>query len=97
MMSHQQFACRITPAAAETIYRISEQQDWTIGASVERARATLEEKCALEDQKSQLNILRAGNQIIHSLRLTLWGLVMPMWGLARKMVFSRGDWRDSYN
>src|SRR5215204_2743992 len=40
----EQFACRITPAAAETIYRISEQQDWTIGATVERALAALEEK-----------------------------------------------------
>ena len=40
----EQFACRITPAAAETIYRISEQQDWTIGATVERAIAALEEK-----------------------------------------------------
>jgi len=33
----EQFACRITPAAAATIYRISEEQDWTIGATVERA------------------------------------------------------------
>lgn len=40
----EQFACRITPAAAETIYRISEEQDWTIGATVERALAALEEK-----------------------------------------------------
>ena len=40
----EQFACRITPAAADTIYRISEQQDWTIGATVERALAALEEK-----------------------------------------------------
>ena len=40
----EQFACRITPAVADTIYRISEQQDWTIGATVERALAALEEK-----------------------------------------------------
>ena len=40
----EQFACRITPAAAETIYRISEEQDWTIGATVERALAALVEK-----------------------------------------------------
>ena len=40
----EQFACRITPAAADTIYRISEEQDWTIGATVERALAALEEK-----------------------------------------------------
>jgi hypothetical protein len=40
----EQFACRITPATAETIYRISEQQDWTIGATVERAVAALREK-----------------------------------------------------
>ena len=33
----EQFACRITPAAAATIYRISEEQDWTVGATVERA------------------------------------------------------------
>jgi hypothetical protein len=40
----EQFACRITPAAAERIYRISQEQDWTIGATVERALAALEEK-----------------------------------------------------
>jgi hypothetical protein len=40
----EQFACRITPAAAATIYRISEEQDWTVGATVERALAALVEK-----------------------------------------------------
>jgi hypothetical protein len=40
----EQFACRITPAAAERFYRISQEQDWTVGATVERALAALEEK-----------------------------------------------------
>jgi hypothetical protein len=39
-----QFACRITPAAAERFYQIAQERDWSIGATVERALAALEEK-----------------------------------------------------
>ena len=37
-----QFACRITPEAAETFYRIADERGWTVGATVERALAALE-------------------------------------------------------
>ncbi len=37
-----QFACRITPAAADAFYRIADERGWTVGAVVERALAALE-------------------------------------------------------
>ena len=38
----EQFACRITPEAVETFYRIADERGWTMGATVERALAALQ-------------------------------------------------------
>ena len=39
-----QFNCRITPEAFAAFYAIADQQNWTVGATVENALAALEEK-----------------------------------------------------
>jgi hypothetical protein len=39
-----QFNCRITPEAFATFYAIADQQNWTVGATVEHALAALREK-----------------------------------------------------
>jgi hypothetical protein len=38
----EQFACRLTPEAVETFYRIADERGWTMGATVERALAALQ-------------------------------------------------------
>jgi hypothetical protein len=40
----EQFACRITREALDTIYAIADQQRWTVGATIEHALAALQEK-----------------------------------------------------
>ena len=39
-----QFNCRITPEAFAAFYAIADQQNWTVGATVEHALAALQEK-----------------------------------------------------
>jgi hypothetical protein len=39
-----QFNCRITPEAFAAFYAIADQQNWTMGATVEHALAALKEK-----------------------------------------------------
>jgi hypothetical protein len=39
-----QFNCRITPEAFAAFYAIADQQNWTVGATVEQALAALQEK-----------------------------------------------------
>jgi hypothetical protein len=39
-----QFNCRITPEAFAAFYAIADQQNWTVGATVENALAALKEK-----------------------------------------------------
>ena len=39
-----QFNCRITPEAFDAFYAIADQQNWTMGATVEHALAALQEK-----------------------------------------------------
>ena len=39
-----QFNCRITPEAFAEFYAIADQQNWTMGATVEHALAALREK-----------------------------------------------------
>jgi hypothetical protein len=39
-----QFNCRITPEAFAAFYAIADQQNWTMGATVEHALAALREK-----------------------------------------------------
>jgi hypothetical protein len=39
-----QFNCRITPEAFAAFYAIADQQNWTMGATVEQALAALQEK-----------------------------------------------------
>ena len=41
-----QFNCRITPEAFAAFYAIADQQNWTVGATVEHALAALKEKLA---------------------------------------------------
>ena len=41
-----QFNCRITPEAFAAFYAIADQQNWTVGATVEQALAALQEKLA---------------------------------------------------
>jgi hypothetical protein len=39
-----QFNCRITPEAFAAFYAIADQQNWTVGGTVEQALAALQEK-----------------------------------------------------
>jgi hypothetical protein len=39
-----QFNCRITPEAFAAFYAIADQQNWTVGGTVEQALAALKEK-----------------------------------------------------
>lgn len=39
-----QFNCRITPQAFDAFYAIADQNNWTVGATVENALAALQEK-----------------------------------------------------
>ena len=39
-----QFNCRITPEAFDAFYAIADQNNWTVGATVEQALAALQEK-----------------------------------------------------
>jgi predicted HicB family RNase H-like nuclease len=43
-----QFNCRITPEAFAAFYAIADQQNWTVGATVENALAALKEKLGMQ-------------------------------------------------
>jgi hypothetical protein len=43
-----QFNCRITPEAFAAFYAIADQQNWTMGATVEYALAALKEKLRMQ-------------------------------------------------
>ena len=44
-----QFNCRITPEAFAAFYAIADQQNWTVGATVENALAALKEKLRTQE------------------------------------------------
>ena len=93
----EQFACRITPAAAETIYRISSSK---IGRSEQPSNVPLrpwKKKCGHEPPDREKRSHAFSRRAIPSLGFLPWGLVRPPWGSAIHSGFSRGDRRDTDN